>query len=454
MVALDTNRYVDLCKGVDEMIEISGSARKMQTNKTNSAPLRRQRRSSFERPTSIMLCVVLVLSCAIACGEDHSHTDRQISERNAALTEIARLQDLVGQRPGDHETLAKLATEYWVVGDYDNAQRSFARALEMSKDRGTALQLVGLLSQRGRFVEAVAVSKQFGLGDDDAGDLQWLRDLIALYDVSARQRPVTGTGTGRDAGVGAKQPQAEPRNSIGMVLVSVPGGRFDRGCDACEPDARPVRSITVAPLLFGKYEVTVAQYTLFMRETGYRRSAQTDGFDQTPDDHPAYGVSWHDARAFTIWLSAREQAVYRLPSEAEWEFAARGGAGNREPWGMEPGQPQVDGNWGRTSPADLRRSPPPTTPVGSFPKDRSAFGLFDMAGNVEEWCLDDYDASYYKWSPERNPFGPVANGGVRVLRGGAWNDPPGGSGFAVRRSRAAANQSYTGYGFRVIREVQ
>jgi formylglycine-generating enzyme required for sulfatase activity len=273
-----------------------------------------------------------------------------------------------------------------------------------------------------------------------------LRDFIALYDVSSRSSPV--------ATVSPKQnPQAELRSSIEMILVPVPGGRFDRGCDACERNARPVRSITVAPLLFGKYEVTVAQYKLFMRETGYRRDARTEGFDQTPDDHPAYRISWNDAWAFTIWLSAREQAVYRLPTEAEWEFAARGGVANIEPWGNDRGKPQVDGNWGRTSVDDLRRRPPPTSAVGHFPRDRSAFGLFDMAGNVSEWCLDAYDASYYAWSPERNPYGPVTNNGVNVLRGGAWNDP-GGFGFAVNRWRAATNQSYTGYGFRIVREIQ
>ena len=395
---------------------------------------------------SIRVWLVLLLACAAACGEDSSHANRQIAERDAALTEIARLQVLVGERPSDHQSLTKLANQQWVVGDYDNAQRSFARALEISRDRDTAVQLVALLYKRGRYVEAASVSKQFGLTNGDAADMQWSRDFIALYDVSSRSGPVATVSPKHD-------PQAELRNSIEMILVPVPGGRFDRGCDACQRDARPVRSITVAPLLFGRYEVTVAQYKLFMRETGYRRSVQGDGFDQAPDDHPAYGISWYDARAFTIWLSAREQAVYRLPTEAEWEFAARGGVGNREPWGMEPFQPQVDGNWGRTTPDDLRRRPPPTSPVGSFPKDRSVFGLFDMAGNVEEWCMDDYDPSYYTWSPERNPFGPVAGSGVNVLRGGAWNHPPGGSKFALLRSRAAANQSYTGYGLRVVREV-
>jgi iron(II)-dependent oxidoreductase len=103
--------------------------------------------------------------------------------------------------------------------------------------------------------------------------------------------------------------------------------------------------------------------------------------------------------------------------------------------------------------ADFRARIPPIRPVGSFPNDRSPFGVFDMAGNVTEWCLDEYDATYYAWSPSRNPYGPVSGlAGVKVQRGGSWNHPGPGD-FAIRRRRAAANQPYTGYGFRVVREA-
>jgi hypothetical protein len=190
----------------------------------------------------------LAVACAIACGKDHSRTDRQLLDRDAALTEIARLQALVRQRPGNRESLAKLATQYRAVGDYDNAQRSFARVLEIGKDRGIALQLVSLLYRRGRFVEAVAVSKQFGLGEDGAAGLQWLRDLIALDDVSSRHRPAPG-------GV-AEQQQAELKNSIGMVLVSVSGGRFDRGCVR-----RSVSSTWLATFESGAWTITTRPIT-------------------------------------------------------------------------------------------------------------------------------------------------------------------------------------------------
>jgi formylglycine-generating enzyme required for sulfatase activity len=429
----------------------------------------------------IRICALLLLMCVTACTEGRSSVARQVANHEAELAEVGRLQALARQRPGDRGTLEKLAMQQWAVGQYDEAERSFKQALDISRDRATALNLAGLLYRRGRFVEAADVARRFGLVDDALADnrgvdvdLQWLVEFLTLSDVSSRHGAAAGDVAEQDSrardssrvqGSPAQEDsrvRAEVRssmlnatlNSIGMNLLPVPGSRFDRGCNACDDDSRPVRSIAVPPLLFGQYEVTVGQYKQFMRETGHGRQVEGDGFDGAQDDHPAFGIAWHDAWAFTVWLSARERAVYRLPTEAEWEFAARGGVGNREPWGNEPGNARVDGNWGRTTPDDLRRRPPPTSRVGSFPRDRSAFGLFDMAGNVREWCLDDYDASYYALAPERNPHGPVTDTGVKVLRGGSWNHPPGGSGFAVRRWRAAANKGYTGYGFRVVREIQ
>jgi formylglycine-generating enzyme required for sulfatase activity len=169
-------------------------------------------------------------------------------------------------------------------------------------------------------------------------------------------------------------------------------------------------------------------------------------------DSVARRVSWIDARAFAIWLSARERAAYRLPTEAEWERAARGVRGYLNPWGNQRGTPQVTGNWGRTALGDLRAPLPPLSPVGSFPTDRSAFGMLDMAGNVREWCLDEYDPTYYAWSPERAPYGPAGTTALKVLRGGAWNHP-GSERFAVERMGAPQDLPYTGYGFRVVREI-
>ena len=200
--------------------------------------------------------------------------------------------------------------------------------------------------------------------------------------------------------------------------------------------------------------MTRGQFKRFLDETiGYDFMPHpSDTFAPEFSDYPVVGVSWDDARAFTMWLSGRENAAYRLPTEAEWELAARGTQGYREPWGNERGRAGVDANWDRTSFADLKSRVPPVSRVGSFLRDRSPFGAFDMAGNLKEWCLDQYDATYYSWSPTVSPFGPVEEIGGKVLRGGSWNHPGPGD-FAIQRSHAGRNQRYTGYGFRVVREV-
>jgi formylglycine-generating enzyme required for sulfatase activity len=352
------------------------------------------------------------------------------------------LQAREKQTPGDHGTLVRLAEQQWAAGQYDDAQRSFERGLQSSNDSATALQLAALLYQRGRYLEAAALARRF---DATGAGRPWLEDLLRLVEVSRREGSVGEAPAKSGARIDAM------RNSVGMQLIFVTGGTFDRGSNSGDVDQRPVRPVTVSPFWISQHEVTIGQFKAFVKETGYKPA--NHAFESMPDTHPVFRVAWDDAQAFTVWLSACEQAVYRLPTEAEWEFAARGPHANREPWGNERGRPQVDGNWGRTSLDDLRRRTPPTQPIGSFTRDRSLFGVMDMAGNVQEWCLDEYDATYYAWSPARDPYGPVKSTGVKVLRGGAWNDP-GPSGFALARSGAVSSRAYTGDGFRVVREVQ
>jgi sulfatase modifying factor 1 len=392
---------------------------------------------------SSIISLSLLLWCA-GCADDRSRAERHVAERDAHVTEIARLHS---QGPMlDQSTLVTMATHQWAAGLYDDAQRSFERALAISEDPRTRKKLAALLYQRGRYLQAAEMAR-VGRTSIDASESLWLHELLGLVDVS------TANAAGARNAATPDGPDAAVINTIGMTLVSVPGATFNRGDASGDADQQPVRSISVSPYRIGAHEVTVGQFKMFLDETDYTPVARTNpAFAGARDTHPAYGIAWTDAVAFTIWLSAREQAAYRLPTEAEWEFAARGQQGRRDPWGDEAGRPQVDGNWGRTSLKDLRAIPPPTEPVGTFPRDRSPFGLFDVAGNVREWCLDDYDATYYAWSPERDPYGPAEPTGAKVLRGGAWNHP-GPSRFAVTRSKASLNQSYTGYGFRVVRET-
>ena len=402
---------------------------------------------SVNRETVKLISIItlsLLLLC-VGCSNDRSRTERHVAARNAHLAEIARL-DSQGLAL-DQSTLVELATHQWAAGLYDDAQRSFERALETSEDPRTRRKLAGLLYERGRYLQSAAVARVDPVSID-ASESVWLHELFQLLDVSSAHPAGASSTAPPDT------PGASMVNTIGMTLVSIPGATFDRGEASGDADQQPVRPISVSPYRIGAHEVTIGQFKMFLEDTDYTRVARGNPtFAGVLDTHPAYGIAWTDAVAFTIWLSAREQAIYRLPTEAEWELAARGPQGYREPWGNDAGRPQVDGNWGRTSLKDFRATPPPTEPVGSFPRDRTPFGLFDIAGNVREWCLDDYDATYYAWSPERDPYGPAEPIGAMVLRGGAWNDP-GPSGFAVKRSKAAQNQAYTGYGFRVVRETR
>jgi formylglycine-generating enzyme required for sulfatase activity len=386
------------------------------------------------------LVALLICVATAACNRSEFHrTERNSLERRHA--EIRRLTTELDKNGRNLQVLLALANEYWAVGELDAAEQAFKRALEIQTSTSAREALVALLEQRGRYREARSVISSLTSSAMPA----WMVDLRNDLD---RLAPTTDKG-----GTQQEPVNNESINSIGMVLIDVPGGTFVRGVEKGDPDARPARDVHIDGYRIGKYEVTRRQFGQFLREVTYSFPHPDGTFSEKYSDSPAISVSWEHARAFTIWLSFREGAVYRLPTEAEWEFAARGRQGYRNPWGNDTGRSGIDGNWGRTSTADFRSDAPPVRPVGSFPRDRSPFGLFDMAGNVREWCLDSYDPTYYEWSPASNPFCPIERSAVKVRRGGSWNDPSMGD-FAVRRASAGQNQTYTGNGFRVVREIE
>lgn len=194
----------------------------------------------------------------------------------------------------------------------------------------------------------------------------------------------------------------------GMVLI--PAGWFSMGDhhDVGDSDEKPVHTVYIDAFYMDVYEVTNAQYEQFMDATGHRPPAFWDDPDFNQPNHPVVGVSWHDAVAYAEW------AGKRLPTEAEWEKAARGGlVGNKYPNGDSI--THDDANYSGTGGRDIWTY---TSPVGSFPPN--GYGLYDMAGNVWELCSDWYDANYYSVSPPNNPKGPNS-GTYRVLRGGSWS---------------------------------
>ncbi len=300
-------------------------------------------------------------------------------------------------------------------------------------------------------------------------------------------------------------------DSLGIVFARVPAGEFLMGSDESPqalaqafPHADPKRLTDLADeapvhrvritrgFWLGAHEVTVGQFRRFLRESGYvpesvrdgtggygfnpnydpsrtergdlfegrdpRYSWESPGFPQT-DRHPVVNVTWNDAVAMAKWLSQREGVTYRLPTEAEWEYAARAGTRTRFPAGDDPLVLLKTANtfdretalrWPRWRDQAGAGSDhyPFTAPVGSFAPN--AFGLYDMIGNAWEWCADWYGEDYYAQSPASDPTGP-ADGNVRVRRGGSWNSWPLYARVAFRNWNTPETR-YVLVGFRLLRE--
>ena len=239
-----------------------------------------------------------------------------------------------------------------------------------------------------------------------------------------------------------------------MILIE--GGEFMRGSKKGEgrDNERPQRQIYLDPFLIGKYPVTNREYKAFVDDEGYKKREfwTPEGWQWREKKNileplywhdrqwngpnfPVVGISWYEATAFCKWLSHTTGQPYRLPSEAEWEKAARGTGGREYPWGN-----RFDKKKCNSVELGLMR----TSPVGIFPEGESSYGCLDMSGNVLEWCLDWYDEKYYEKSPDSNPPGPL-KGANRVLRGGSWLLPPDYCRCAYRYgSPPASRDSYAG----------
>ncbi len=222
-----------------------------------------------------------------------------------------------------------------------------------------------------------------------------------------------------------------------LRMVTIPAGWFLMGSETGQDNERPVHRVWIDAFQLSAHQVTNSAYSQFLRDQG----KLPPPFWQDPafshPEQPVVDVSWHESVQYCDWLSKITNRPYRLPTEAEWERAARGGVeGALFPWG--DAAPDCLPNY-----ATRWQSGP--EPVGlSAP---NAYGLFDMCANVHEWCSDWYAADYYAVSPERNPRGPDA-GVRRASRGGSWR-------HHIKVTRCAARSSipphlqYADYGFRV-----
>ncbi|MBI4851513.1 MAG: SUMF1/EgtB/PvdO family nonheme iron enzyme [Acidobacteria bacterium] len=245
--------------------------------------------------------------------------------------------------------------------------------------------------------------------------------------------------------------QEDDKRYPGMVLIK--GGWMKMGSEEGNEDERPVRDIKVDSFYMDVTPVTNTQFQKFVNETKYVTDAEKEGEEydwqryasSERADHPVTCISWNDAMAYAKW------ADKRLPTEAEWEYAARGGKiGESYPWGKE--DPKNHANFGQGDLAGAALTGEvelPTKAVKAYPAN--GYGLFNMAGNVWQWCNDWYEKGYYFSASETNPKGP-ASGKVKVLRGGSWYTDAAKIRVSARNSDTPTGGRQNDYGFRCAKD--
>tara|TARA_B100000809_G_scaffold20056_1_gene17710 strand:+ start:69 stop:863 length:795 start_codon:yes stop_codon:yes gene_type:complete len=235
-------------------------------------------------------------------------------------------------------------------------------------------------------------------------------------------------------------------NKDGAEMVLIPAGSFEMGDHLDNMgNALPVHRVELDAFYMDVNEVTVGQFKQFVAASGYDYDFDEDSGYGGPvarysptDEHPMVRVIWDDAVAYAKW------AGKRLPTEAEWEYAARGGLnGKRYPWGNDITHDHANHIGIRGKDKWVQS----TAPVGSF--EPNGYGLYDMAGNVWEWCADWYDEDYYSKSPLRNPQGP-GTGTRCVLRGGSWFNGINALRVAYRNFNSPSDGNNLSLGFRCV----
>jgi len=341
-------------------------------------------------------------------------------------------------------------------------------ALDPNQDFMRMLRLSGLGSeemtddQRDAFIN---MAENLGIDAGEAEDMvdRYLEEIGAETTPSP-PKPVTFVTLKAAAAIGNATPAAPvvidaaaerlkyPNfvSSIGAEMFLVPSGSFKMGSEAPDaaPNERPLTQVTLTGFYLSRHPITNAQYEMFDPSHARKRAPGAG------DRHPVVYVNSVEAMKFCQWLSSRERRRYRLPSEAEWEYAARGSDGRSYPWGEETERGDLANFADRNtvfawSDREIDDGYAESSPVGAFPIGASPFGMEDMAGNVWEWCLDFMAA--YRGAPKTNPRGPIS-GAKRVYRGGSWK-----SRFnslrATTRGGNVPNYSCNDLGFRIACEV-
>jgi formylglycine-generating enzyme required for sulfatase activity len=230
-----------------------------------------------------------------------------------------------------------------------------------------------------------------------------------------------------------KQVSAKQQN---WSMALVPAGEFMMGSATGNAHEQPVHKVYVDAFFIDIHLLSVAQYARYLEDTQHEEPPEWNIMNRPQNrNRPVANVDWADAAAYCAW------AGKRLPTEAEWEKAARGTDGRIYPWGNEP-PTGLYANSGK----EVWSNHATLTPVGTFEAGKSPYGIYDMAGNVWEWVGDWFDQDYYKASPSQNPTGPP-RGESKVIRGGSWGSGPKSLRSAVRETHVTSFRGF-GTGFR------
>lgn len=245
-------------------------------------------------------------------------------------------------------------------------------------------------------------------------------------------------------------------------MVKVEGGTFAMGCgrndSPCDKDEKPVRQVTLSTFMMSKYEVSTYEWKQYAKENGIQLAA-TDW--KANDNLPITNITWLQAIKYCNWLSTKQGLTpaytqrggqyacdfnangFRLPTEAEWEFAARGG--NKSKGYKYAGADDMQNiSWNK---ANSKGQP---HPYGT--KLPNELGIFDLTGNVWEWCWDWYNPDYYKFNETKDPKGPI-NGEKKISRGGSWDSTPSYA-RTSNRMNTYPDTTYPFYGLRLVRSVR
>ena len=359
------------------------------------------------------LAVVFLLVCVPALADDAADPFQQVvTEYRAA-----------NPKP----VMPEAARKFKVQAEFAVQEKRLDQAVELY---GKALKIVPwwpeghyqlalVLGEQKKYLDALREMKRYLLLAPDAPDARAAQDNIYRWE------SVTGPETGRTFKDCPDCPE----------MVELPAGSFAMGSNSGEPDEKPLHNVTIAyPFAIGKTEVTQAQWRAVMGNS-------PSYFEACGDDCPVEQVSWDDVQDFIRKLNAKTGKHYRLPSEAEWEYACR--AGDQQDYcGSDDGNKVAWTSY--NSGSIFFRTPHPVAT-----KQPNAFGLYDMSGNVWEWVEDNYHPNYNGAPSDGSAW---MNGSMHVLRGGSWGyDQP--YSRAAARSKFGSNYRYYSYGFRLVRTL-